>query len=121
MKNIIGAALALLLLNAGPALADHGQRDAGVDERQHRLEQRIEHGARSGELTPREFYRLHHELREIHRAEYYFRADGRLSGHEREELHARLDGLSRDIYRQKHDGQRRHGSYNRDAHAFGRY
>ncbi len=121
MKKLIGASMAVLLFGAMPAIADHGQRDAGVHERQHRIEQRIEQGVRTGELSPREFHRLQHELREIQRTEYYFRADGHFSGREREELHARLDHLSRDVYRQKHDGERRYGSYNRDSHAFGRY
>lgn len=122
MKKLIGAGMAVLLFGASPAIADHGHRGAGVNERQQRIEQRIGQGVRSGELSPREFHRLQHELREIQRAEHHFRADGRFSRHEREELHARLDDLSRDVYRQKHDGERRYRShYNRDSHAFGRY
>ena len=121
MKNLIGAGLAALLFGAAPAMADHNHRDTGINERQHRIERRIEQGWRSGELTPREFHRLQHEAREIGALEYHFRADGRLSGRERDELNARLDHLSREVYRQKHDGQRHYGSYNRDSHAYGRY
>jgi len=121
MKNLIGASLVALLCGAAPAIADHNVRDGSINERQHRIGQRIEQGMRSGELSPHEFHRLQYEAREIRRVEYHFRADGRLSGRERDELHARLDRLSRDVYREKHDGERHHGSYNRDSHAFGPY
>jgi len=121
MKNLIGASLVVLLCSATAAMADHDLRDAGINERQHRIAQRIDQGFRSGELTPREFHWLRHEAREIERVEYYFRADGRLSRWEREELHARLDQLSRAVFREKHDGERRHGSYNRESHAYGPY
>lgn len=121
MKNLIGAGLAVLLFGAAPVMADHDVPNAGINERQHRIERHIERGYQSGELTPRELHRLQHELREIERAEYYYRADGRLSQHEREELHARLDHLAREVYRERHDSERHYGSYNRDSHAYGRY
>jgi hypothetical protein len=37
-----------------------------------------------------------------------------LSPRERDQLHVRLDNLSRQIYRQQHDVERRGGFYNRD-------
>ena len=116
MKKLLGAALAALVVSAAPAYADH-DRDSGVESRQHQLERRVEHGWRSGELTPREYRRLQHELREIARAEHYFRSDGRLSRRERDQLHARLDELSRAVYVQRHDSERRYGSYNYRHHA----
>ena len=116
-KTLIGTALAVILCGAAPAMANHGPRDASVNQRQHLVEQRIEQGLRSGELTRREYRRLQHEAHEIARLEHAFRADGRLSERERGELHARLDRLGREVYRENHDGERRHGSYNRDYHA----
>ena len=112
MKRLIGAALAAVISTAMPAFANHGERDAGVNERQARLAHRIDEGRRSGELTRREYVRLTHEMRDIERMEHYFRADGWLSPRERSELHARLDHLAREVYREKRDGERRYGSYN---------
>ena len=112
------ATLALIAASA-PAFADHQPRDGSIDERQYRLEQRIEHGRRSGELTRHEYRRLQHELRLVARDEHVFRADGHLSPGERHHLHARLDAISRAIRVEAHDGDRRHGYYN-DGHYAGR-
>jgi len=117
MKTVIGFGLAALplftLLAAAPAFANPGARDASIDQRQHTLVQRIEQGRHSGELTPREYQRLVGEAREINRVEHYFRSDGRLSPRERGDLNARLDHLERVVYREKHDGERVSGFYNR--------
>ena len=120
MKKLIGTGLALFLCSAS-AMANHGPRDASVNQRQHLVEQRIEQGFRNGELTRREYRRLQNEARGIGRTEHVFLTDGRLSERERGELHARLDRLAREVYREKHDGERRHESYNRDYHADRRY
>ena len=112
MKRYILAGLAAALTAAAPAYARHDGRDAAVNERQHRLEQRIERGWRSGDLTRREYRRLNYELREIDSAERYFMSDGHLTRRERGELYARLDALSRDIFRERRDGEVRPGSYN---------
>lgn len=119
MKALISAIV--LLAVTAPAMADHDFRDAGVNQRQHQLEQRIQQGWRSGELTRPEYRRLRQGLREIERAEHHFSSDGRLSQREQAELHARLDHLSRDVYRQKHDVERRPGFYNGDYHAERRF
>ena len=121
MKKTIAAGLVVLFAAAAPAMASHGVRDSGIDERQHRLEQRIEHGFRTGQLTRHEARRLQHEMREIERAERYFWSDGRLTPHERGELHARLNHLSRLIQHERRDAERRHGSYNYDYHADRRF
>jgi|SRR5688572_15529147 len=121
MKTFIGFGLVALMTAAAPAFADHGPRDATINQRQHALVQRIEQGRHSGELTPREYRRLVAEAREINRAEHHFRSDGRLSPHERGELHARLDRLERVVYREKHDGERLSGFYNRGYSTDRRY
>ena len=91
----------------------HAPAAIPAGKRQHALVQRIEQGRHSGELTPREYQRLVGEAREINRVEHYFRSDGRLSPGERGDLHARLDRLERVVYREKHDGERLSGFYNR--------
>jgi hypothetical protein len=106
---------AAAMIAATPAFADHPSRDGGIDERQYRLEQRVEQGRRSGEITRQEYRHLAQELRLIARDEHAFRADGFLSPRERQVLHARLDEVSRAVYRESHDGQRRYGYYN-DGH-----
>ena len=121
MKRYIYAGLATLISAATPAFANHGSPDAGVNEREYRLEQRIEHGWRSGELSRHEYRRLNAELRGIERAERYFKADGFLSARELTELNARLDGLSRAVYRETRDLERRHDPYNHDYRADRRY
>jgi len=119
MKSLI-TAIALLAITA-PAMANYDGQDAAINEREYRLAQRIEQGWRSGELTRQEYARLRFELRDIERNEQHFMADGRLSSRERSQLQARLDNLSRQIYREKRDMERRGGYYNGDFHADRRY
>ena len=119
MKTLIGAIL--LAAAALPALADHNVRNSGINGRQQNLEQRMHEGWRSGELTRREYRGLRHELWLIERDEHAFRADGHLSPHERQYLHARLDNLSREVFHRKHDGERRHADYNDRSNAHRRF
>ena len=116
MKTLIGSVLAVCLCGVAPAIAGHGERNASVNQRQHLLQQRIEQGFRSGELTRREYRRLRNEAQEVERVEHAFRSDGRLSERERGELHVMLDRLARDVYREQHDVERRSQSYNPDYH-----
>jgi hypothetical protein len=121
MKRYMCAGLFALLAAASPAFANHGSPDGGLNEREYRLEQRIERGWRSGELSRHEYRRLNYELREIERAERDFKSDGFLSHRELSALHARLDGLSRAVYREKRDLERRYDPYNYDYRADRRY
>ena len=120
MKILISA-IALFASTAIPAMANHDFRDAGINQRQQQIERRLQQGWRAGELTQLEYRRLQHVLREIDRAEHHYAADGHLSRRERDELHARLDHLSREVYRQKHDVERRSGFYNDGPRAERRY
>ena len=121
MKTIVSAGLVALLCGAMPAMANHGERDAGINARQAQLEQRIERGFRTGDLTRHEVARLRNEMREIERVEHYFWSDGRLTPRERGELNARLDHVSRLIHLERRDAERRGGSYNHDYHAERRF
>ena len=116
MKALIGLSITALLAVSAPAMANPGWSDPGVDQRQERLGHRIESGWRSGELSPPEYRRLRQELRDIARDEHHFVADGRLSPRERDHLHARLDHLSRVLQAERHDVDRRYGSYNGPAY-----
>ena len=78
-----------------------------IDRREHREQQRIRQGVRSGELTRRETARLEAEQGRIRGYEWYAKSDGHVSRAERRHLDRMLDRSSRDIYRQKHDGQDR--------------
>jgi hypothetical protein len=119
MKSLIIAIA--LLAGTAPAMANSDRWDTSLSQREYQLAQRIEQGWRSGELTQREYGRLRFELRDIERNQQFFMADGRLSPRERGQLQARLDNLSREIYRQKHDLERRGGYYNGDYQAYRRY
>jgi hypothetical protein len=95
---LVAAALAGAMAFAGPS-------EAGINARQRRQQERIAQGTRSGELTRREAARLEAEQRQIRREERVFRSDGRLSPWERADLNRDLNRASRDIARQRHDGQ----------------
>ena len=121
MKTIVYAGLIALFTAAAPAMANHGERDSGINERQQRLEQRIEQGWRTGQLTRPEVRRLQREMREIERAEHHFASDGRLTPRERSDLHARLDRVSQLVQYERRDAERRPGSYNQDYRADRRF
>jgi hypothetical protein len=116
MKALIALSITAMLAASAPALANPRWSDPGVDERQERIAYRIEQGRRAGELSPPEYRRLRQVLREIARDEHHFMADGRLTPRERDHLHARLDHLSRAVQAERHDVDRRHGSYNGPAY-----
>ena len=102
-KIIVAALAGLTMLSAAvPASAQ-------VDYREHRQEQRIHQGERSGALTPREAGRLEDRERHIHyrEANMRWRHNGHLSPHDRRVLRHRQNVTSRHIYRQKHDWQHR--------------
>ena len=119
MKALITAIA--LVASTVPAIASARGYDDAIDQRQQQLEHRIQQGWRSGELTRPEYVRLQREMRDITRNERAFAADGFLSRREREHLLTRLDIVSRDVYRQKHDVERRGGFYNGDHRADRRY
>ena len=79
----------------------------GINARQHREQQRINRGIRSGELTRLEARRLEAGLFRINRYETHARSDGYLGPRERARLQHQLNHQSRDIYRQTHDRQDR--------------
>ena len=106
MKITLSILLATLVMVAGQAYAE-GPHDSGVNARQHRQGQRVEQGARSGELTRDEAKGLREQRRAIRQEERTYKADGQLTRDERKDLHQDLNDLSKDIYNEKHDGEKR--------------
>jgi hypothetical protein len=105
MKKIVSlTSAAVLIIGLGVAAFAHTPY---IDRREHREQQRIRQGMRSGELTRREATRLEAEQGRIRGYEWYAKSDGHVSRAERHHLDRMLDHANRDIYRQKHDGQDR--------------
>jgi hypothetical protein len=124
MKKFLIASAALAAafgsFAAVPASADSYGHDRGygydrgydrgdhpnVSERE--IARRIEIGVHTGQITPREAFRLRAELRNINRLEARYRYDG-LNWRERADLDRRLDNLSRQVRYERHDGDRDYG------------
>ncbi len=105
MKRILMSALAAASLAAAvtPALA---QPVAGgrINDREARIAERIEQGARSGDFSHREVRGLRNELRSIEAVEANYRGyDHRLSDRERADLQRRLDALSARVFVDRHN------------------
>jgi hypothetical protein len=108
MERLLAVTIVGLLSVAGAANADAPRtRDPGVNARQQTQRARIQQGARSGELTRRETRGAVGDQRDIRQLERGYRSDGTLTGGERRDLHREQNEASRDIHRQKHDGQAR--------------
>jgi len=100
--------LMILAMAGAIGVAGAASAQAGVDARESRQKARIRQGVRSGELTSREAARLAAEQAAIRAEEYRYRHnDGHLGPWERFDLQRDLNRSSRDILRQKHDGQDR--------------
>ena len=100
------AAIAALIAGYAP-VSFAGERDPGVNARQHNQRARIHQGVRSGELTRRETRRVVERQRDIRQLERAYKSDGQLTRKERADLHHEQNQASRQIRRQKHDGQER--------------
>lgn len=105
-RTSIFATLAILGLAAGTAHA-HRTFDPGVNHRQAHQHARIAGGAASGALTRGETHALAAQQRAIRVEERFYKSDGRLTRVERVDLHRDLDRAHRNIWREKHDGERR--------------
>ncbi|MEO7767551.1 MAG: hypothetical protein ABIS01_09000 [Ferruginibacter sp.] len=101
LKFII-TAVALLSISAINVSAQNGR--SLRDENQH-----IRQGMRSGQLTHRETARLSAQKNHLRREAIRYKAnDGHIGPRERADLRRDNRRLDRNIYRQKHDRQRRY-------------
>lgn len=82
-------------------------RDPGVKARQHIQGDRIKQGVRSGELTRAETRGLVQERQEIRAQERAYKSDGVMTREKRKDMHQDLNDLSKDIYSEKHDDEKR--------------
>ena len=95
----------------GPALAPvqyhdgdrWDNRSATVNERESRINERIQRGIRDGRINEREARFLQRELSQIESKERSFNRDGRLSHRESEELNRDLDRLTDHVRQQIRD------------------
>lgn len=127
MKTTLIALAAAGVLASGTAIGatvvriDHGtafvpvqygdrwdDRSIAIDEREARINARIQRGLHDGRITDREGRRLYRELGEIRAKERAFKSDGRLGRRETEELNRDLDRLAEHVRSQLRDEQRRY-------------
>jgi len=89
-------------------LAAQARPNHGVDARQHRQQERIGQGLRTGQLTTHEAIQLERREARLRRQERWMHHTGHhLSWRERARLQREENRLSYGIYRQKHDRQHR--------------
>jgi Ni/Co efflux regulator RcnB len=110
MKRVVLTLIAAASLAgaAVPAFAQ-GRRPSDwvpLAQRQDNIEQRIDQGMRSGQLTRREARSLHDQFRSLLRLEDRYRHDG-LRPRERADLERRYDALSARVRFDKHNDEHR--------------
>ena len=78
-----------------------------INKRKENQQDRIAQGVKSGQLTARETARLETKESALNQEERDMRKvdGGKLTGQDRRTINRQQNRLSRDIYRQKHDGQ----------------
>jgi hypothetical protein len=113
VKTLILPLAIATALTAGAATAQpYGRHDGGgwmsINQRQERLDRRIDRGVESGQLTRREAYRARAAFQDIARLESRYRRDG-LSQWERADLDRRFDALAGQIRWDRRDDDRRYG------------
>ncbi len=100
----VGATIAIASIGAFAQAASAPQMPR-VEKREAKQDTRIQNGVASGQLTPKETYRLEKEQAAINKAETKAEADGKVTKHERKRLAKMQNKASKDIYKQKHDAQ----------------
>ena len=105
----LSSLLTALLIAAAPGLASAAEVDSTkrIDQRQDRQEQRIEQGAKSGELTKKEARRLEKGQARIDAAEKKAAADGKITKEERARIEKMQGKQAREIHQERRDKQER--------------
>ncbi len=104
MKNLV-ALLTTLLLAGSMSYAQTATPK--VTDRQVNQQKRIQQGIKSGELTKKEVAGLQAQQARIQGAKVAAKSDGVVTAKERAKINSMQNKASRNIYRQKHDGQMR--------------
>jgi hypothetical protein len=105
MKKILFIAVIALIASTGIIKAQVATKSTSV--RQVEQQERIKQGVQSKELTRHETARLEREQRRIQIEKKVAKADGTVTPKEKRFLKRQQNRASKDIYRQKHDGQER--------------
>ena len=105
MKRYSMLALLVGFLSTGLAFAQTAT--PRIARRQAEQQARINQGVRSGELTPEEARGLRVEQRLVRITKRAMKSDGVVTPRERRVLNRQLNRTSRDISREKHDGEKR--------------
>lgn len=102
MKILGGVLVAALAITSA---AQAQTRTPVINHREHRQEQRINQGVRSGELTRNEARSLRSGERNIREDKRMAKADGRVTRGERKYIRHEQNRMSRTIYRDKHNSR----------------
>ena len=111
IKTAFVAALGIAAV-AAPSVASAAPWQS-INQRQQRIDQRIDQGIRSGALNRNKAYRLRTQFRDLANLEQRYRRSDGLSNWERQDLNRRFDQLSARVYNQKNDRQGHRGGYRR--------
>jgi CRISPR/Cas system CSM-associated protein Csm2 small subunit len=103
--KLIKAAITFLVLLAPLAVLAQSTATPKFDQRQVNQEQRIQQGAQSGSLTPKEAARLEQGQGRLQAREDRVKADGVVTPQERKNMQHAENRQSRRIYEEKHDRQ----------------
>ncbi len=110
-KSLLTILSAILLFSlTSIALAQDGNpanNTPNINKRQHNQQKRINQGVKSGELTRREAHRARTEQAAVQAEKKVAKADGVVTKRERRAIQHDQNRASKDIYKQKHDGQDR--------------
>lgn len=110
MKQMIFAATLLVAMLATTIAEAHGRYN-NTRQKQRNQYHRIQQGARSGQLTHMETRQLRNQQAKVGHYKRMAMADGRVTRDERMLIHRAQNNAGKNIYRQKHDGQTRHGRW----------
>lgn len=106
MQNHNGLILVLFLAGLVSSTAHAGRPHADrAHTRGERQDARIQQGVNSGELTHKETKRLEAQQTRIDHAQQKASSDGNLTAEEKKHIETLRNRASKNIYRQKHDGQ----------------
>lgn len=105
MKKSIFILVSFLFLSSG--LLAQSNKTPGINKKQKNQIHRIHQGVKSGELTKSETRRLLKQEAKLQKHKKMAKSDGIVTPRERVKLHNEEKKLSRKIYKQKHDRQKR--------------
>lgn len=109
-KFLIGAAMSAVLVLSVAAQSTASapeEKEGRIQQRKENQQKRIAHGVQSGQLTAGETANLEHKEAGLNREVRNDRKanDGKLTPQEKRQVNRQQNRLSRNIYRDKHNGR----------------